>query len=172
MKSHRPSQFLRLAIVSSFALASSLCAVSGQAATSTSSMGVSATVVANCTVTANAIAFTGYIGAALDASTTVSATCTNGTAAAITLSEGANADTGSTATVPVRRLKEGANYLGYQLYSDTGRATVWGNDATSDVGFTGTGVAQSFIVYGRVAGGQTPMIGEAYADTVTVTVTF
>jgi spore coat protein U-like protein len=170
MKSHRPSYFLRLAIVSSFALASSLCAVSGQAATSTSSMGVSATVVANCTVTANAIAFTGYIGAALDASTTVSATCTNGTAAAITLSEGANPDTGSTAALPVRRLKDGLNYLGYQLYSDAGRATVW--DATSGVSFSGSGVAQPFTVYGRVASGQTPMIGQAYADTVTVTVTF
>jgi spore coat protein U-like protein len=150
---------------------------SSLAATETSDLGVSATVTANCTITTTAVSFGTYdpivthASDALESTGTVTTTCTNGAAATITLGQGANADTGSTDAAPVRRMISGTDYLGYQLYSDSARTTVWGNDATTDVAVTGTGGAVDTTVYGSVPGGQNVPAG-SYADTVVATVTF
>jgi spore coat protein U-like protein len=64
-----------------------------------------------------------------------------------------------------------ADYLSYQLYSDSGLTTVWGNTSGTGVGVTGTGAAVSTTVYGSVAAGQNVPTG-SYADTVAATVTF
>ena len=70
-------------------------------------------------------------------------------------------------------MKSGANTLGYQLYLDSGRTTVFGDGtaSSSTKSGTGSGSAQSISVYGRVptlAG----VVPGSYTDTVTVTITY
>lgn len=150
---------------------------SSYAATQTANLNVSATVSANCTITTSAVAFGAYdpivthASTALTSTGTVTTTCTSGAAATVALGQGSNANTGSTDAAPVRRMLSGSNYLSYQLYSDSGRANVWGNDTTTDVAVTGTGGAVNTTVYGSVAAGQNVPAG-TYADTVVATVTF
>lgn len=156
-----------------------IAAASGSAVagTATSNLPVSATVSANCTIDASGgVAFGAYDpivtnkSTALTATGTVSTTCTNGSSATITLDQGANAGTGSTAAAPLRRMLAGtSNYLSYQLYSDSAMTTVF--DGATGVGVTGTGAAVSTSVYGSVAAGQNVPAG-SYADTVVATVTF
>src|SRR5512139_2822690 len=116
------------------------------AATATSNLSVTASVAANCAITTSAVAFGAYdpaitnASAALDGSGSVLVTCTSGASTTVTLGEGSNAAGGSTAAVPLRRMKDsGTNFLAYFLYSDTGRSTVWGNTVGSGVAHTGTG---------------------------------
>lgn len=147
------------------------------AATQTANLDVSATVSASCTISTAAVAFGTYdpvvtnATSALDATGTVTTTCTNGSSVTILLGQGANADSGSTDAAPARRMISGTDYLNYQLYSDTARTVVWGNDATTDVAETGTGTAVSTTVYGSVPAGQNVPAG-SYTDTVVATVSF
>lgn len=109
----------------------------------------------------------------IDQKSSISVQCTKNTPYSIGLNAGVNASTeGDVAT---RRMKgTGANdYVGYQLYSDEGRQTVWGNTEKKDVvaSKTGDGTAQSYQVYGRVPK-SAPIAAGTYTDTVTVTVTF
>jgi spore coat protein U-like protein len=148
------------------------------AGTATSSLSVTATVAANCAISTAPVAFGAYDPVAANATTpldgtgTVTVTCTSGDAATITLGQGSNPGTGSTDAAPVRQMKDtGGALLGYSLYSDTGRTTVWGNTAGTGVAETGTGAAQAVTVYGAVAAGQNVPTG-SYSDTVVATVTF
>lgn len=158
-----------------------IAAMSGTAiaGTATSNLAVSATVAANCTIDASAgLAFGTYDPIVTNKSTaapgsgTISTTCTNGASATITLGQGANAASGSTDAAPLRRMLSGTtNYLNYQLYSDSGDTTVWGNTSATGKSVTGTGAAVSTTVYGSIAAGQNVPAG-SYADTVVATVTF
>ena len=173
---------LKLAVTAAIVL----FAASGtaSAATATSNMPISASVAASCSIDASTgVAFGAYDPAvanattALDQTGTISTTCTSGAAVAITLGQGANADTtnGSTDAAPLRRMSDGQatpTYMSYQLYSDSGRTSVWNNDTTGDVPVTGTGTAVSTTVYGRIPAGQTSVIAGSYTDTVVATVTF
>lgn len=174
MKTLTAQKLRKLTLASTVALAAGWGSLAHAA---TDTLAVSADVVANCAITTAAMAFGNYdpvvtnASTALDGTGTVTVTCTTGSAAAITLGQGANAATGSTDAAPARRLVNATNYLSYSLFSDTGRAAVWGNDTTVDVATTGTGAADAHTVYGRVAAGQNQPAG-AYADTVVATVTF
>jgi len=146
--------------------------------TAQANLSVTASVTANCTISTTAVAFGAYdpitanASTALDGTGSVSVTCTSGASAKVTLDQGANADTGSTDTVPARRLTDGSShYLSYTLYQDSGRTTAWGNTAATGVASTGTGSAVSLSVYGSVSSGQNVPAG-SYADTVVATVTF
>ncbi len=137
-------------------------------ATSTSTFQVTATVASSCTVAATTLAFGNYTLAQLDGSSTITATCTNGTAYTI----GLDAGTFAGATTSTRRMTgPSASGLSYSLFSDSGRTTNWGNVTGSWVSGTGSGAAQVLSVYGRIPASQTASIG-SYADTITVTVTF
>lgn len=137
-------------------------------ATSTSTFQVTATVASSCTVTATSLAFGNYTLAQLDGTSTITATCTNGT----TYTIGLDAGTFSGATTSNRRMTgPSAAGLSYSLFSDSGRTTNWGNATGSWVSGTGTGAAQVLTVYGRIPANQTALIG-SYTDTVTVTVAF
>ncbi|NMG35433.1 fimbrial major subunit CsuA/B family protein [Azoarcus sp. TTM-91] len=136
-------------------------------ATATATFSVTATVLANCIVSASPLAFGNYSSLQLDATTTVTVTCTSGT----TYNVGLDAGIGSGATVTTRRMS-GVGTLNYTLYSDSARTTVFGNTVgTNTVAATGTGSAQPLTVYGRIPGGQYPAAG-SYTDTITVTVTY
>jgi spore coat protein U-like protein len=148
------------------------------AATQTSNLSVTASVAANCSISTAAVAFGAYdpvganASANLDATGTVTVTCTSGASTGITLGQGANADTGSTDDVPLRRLTDGSsNFLDYGLFTDASRSTVWGNTAATDVAHTGTGSSTNLTVYGRIPSGQSVPTG-SYTDTVVATVTF
>ncbi|HEV2271319.1 MAG TPA: spore coat U domain-containing protein [Steroidobacteraceae bacterium] len=149
-----------------------------QAGTATSSLSVTATVSANCTITTAPVAFGAYDPIVtnatnpLDGTGTVTVTCTNGSAVAVTLGQGTNAAGGSTDAAPARQMKDaGTDLLAYTLYQDSGRTTVWGNTVGTSVSDTGNGTAQSLTVYGAVAAGQNVPAG-SYSDTVVATVTF
>lgn len=143
------------------------------AATTSTTFNVSATVVATCTVSASALNFGAAIptpvNAPVDATSTVTATCSNSVPYTVAL----NAGQGAGATVATRRLSSGTNTVNYSLYLDAARTTLWGDGTAGTVqnSLTGTGVAQPIVVFGRIPAGQTPAIG-TYNDVVTVTVTF
>ncbi|EIL87364.1 hypothetical protein UU9_16351 [Rhodanobacter fulvus Jip2] len=169
------------------ALIAAFAAVSGTAiaGTDTDNLSVSATVTASCTVDSTTeVAFGTYDPVADNASTgidlttssgAIATTCTNGSSATITLGQGANSDTGSTDTAPLRRMVGATNtdeYLSYSLCQDsTACATVWGNDAGTGQVVTGTGASDSVVVYGSAPKGQN-VKADTYSDTVLVTVTF
>jgi spore coat protein U-like protein len=136
--------------------------------TATSTFQVTATVASSCTVAATTLAFGNYTLAQLDGSSTITATCTNGT----TYTIGLDAGTFAGATTSTRRMTgPSASGLSYSLFSDSGRTTNWGNATGSWVSGTGNGAAQVLSVFGRIPASQTAQIG-SYADTITVTVTF
>jgi spore coat protein U-like protein len=153
-------------------------ASSADAVTATSNLSVTASVTANCTIATAPVAFGAYdpvsvnATAALNGTGTVSVTCTSGATTTVTLGQGSNAATGSTAAVPARRLKDGGtDLLTYSLYSDTGRTIVWGDTAGTGVPHTGTGTLTAITVYGAVNPGQNVPAG-SYSDTVVATITF
>jgi spore coat protein U-like protein len=166
---------LRTACAAALASTVAVSGIAVAASPATSNLGVSASVTANCTITTVAVAFGAYdpvsanAAAALTNSGKVTVNCTNGSPGSITLGQGANANTGSTAAIPLRRMLAGTtNYLSYALYSDSGLATVW---ADTPIVHTGTGVSTDLTVYGSVAAGQNVPVG-SYADTVVATITF
>jgi spore coat protein U-like protein len=146
--------------------------LSGQSATS--SLTVSASVSKNCTISTAPVNFGAYDPVTANATTpldgigTVTVTCTKGAPAKVGLSVGSNAQ-GTT-----RRMAGGtAAYLNYELYKDTGRATVWGDttDTALDIPPAPNRNPRNFTVYGRVATAQDAAVGN-YTDTVVATVNF
>lgn len=141
------------------------------AATDTDTFQVTATVVSSCDVDAADMGFGSYdpvSATPLDASTTMQVRCTNGTGYVIALNPG----TGSGATTASRRMTNGANTLSYSLYQDVGRTALWGQSGGVDtVAGTGNGAAQNLTIYSRAPAYQTAPAG-AYADTITVTLTY
>jgi spore coat protein U-like protein len=144
----------------------------GQSASA--SLTVTANVTKNCTITTAPVNFGAYdpvtanATAALDGVGTVTVTCTKGAPAKVGLSTGGNAQ-GAT-----RRMTGGVDaYLTYELYKDTGRATVWGDtlDTALDIPAAPNRNPRPFTVYGRIAGAQDATVG-TYTDTVLATVNF
>lgn len=111
----------------------------------------------------------GVLAANVDTTSTINLTCSTSTPYDVALNAGANPATAGDVTT--RRMANGSSYVSYQMYSDSGRTTVWGNSTTNDVSGTGNGSAQTLTVYGRVPSQTTPAAG-TYTDTVTITVTY
>lgn len=143
--------------------------------TATATFLVSLTLQANCTISANPLSFgtNGVLTTALNQQTTVAVDCTNTTPYNVGLDGG----TVSGSTVTSRLLAGTASgntstTVGFQLYQDSGRTTVWGNtQGTNTVGGTGTGSVQSITVYGQIPIQATPR-PDTYQTTVTATVYF
>jgi spore coat protein U-like protein len=142
--------------------------------TQSTSLAVNATVVKNCTITTAPVAFGNYDSVAanatapLDGIGTVTVACTKGAPAKVGLGVGSNGQ-GTTR----RMLAAAAEYLTYELYKDTGRATIWGNgpDTGLDIPAAPNQTPRAFTVYGRVPQAQEAAVG-AYTDTVVATVNF
>jgi spore coat protein U-like protein len=137
---------------------------------------VTASVENSCVITGGTLAFGVYdtiTGAAVDASTAIRVECTAGATATITLGEGANADVGSTADDPERRLSDGgSSFLAYELFIDSNRGSEWGDTLGTGKEYTAVDANPAAqTVYGRITSGQDVAAG-AYADTVVATVTF
>lgn len=165
-------QTLRLTKIAAVAAVSAIVAIASVpavATTTTASLAISANVLSTCSLTGGSIPFGTYTSAQLDQSGTMSVLCTNGVPYTVALDAGA----GSGATISARKMTgSGGGTLNYSLYRETGRTSNWGNTGTSDtVAGTGSGVAQTVTVYGRIPAGQTPLVG-SYTDTVTITLTY
>lgn len=141
------------------------------AATTTSTFTAQIVIQANCVINStNTLDFgtSGVITANIDAQADISVQCTNTTAYDV----GLDAGNGASGTIATRTMENGAAAVNYQMYSDAGRTTNWGNTVGTDtVSGVGTGAAVTHTVYGRVPPQATPAPG-TYTDTVTVTVTF
>ena len=138
---------------------------------------VSASVWYDCTVSASPLDF-GTVGANLvqgpvDATGSISVTCTLGAPYAISLDRGQS----PAATVANRKLSRvgGPQTLDYQLYRDAARNQPWGDGSlgTDTVNASGAGVNSPRVhtVYGRLARQAPPQNG-TYNDTITVTVSY
>jgi spore coat protein U-like protein len=138
--------------------------------TSQYSFTVSATLVASCNVSATTLNFgsAGILSSNVNATSTVTATCTSTSPYNI----GLNAGTGSGATVTNRKMTSGGATMKYSLYSNSARTTNWGNTVGTDtVSGTGSGLGQSYTVYGQVPSQTTPAPA-TYSDTIVATVTY
>ncbi|WP_260928889.1 spore coat U domain-containing protein [Novosphingobium sp. 9] len=162
-------RFRNLAAVLALGAAATI-PLSAQAATATDPMAVTATVISACIIDAADLPFGNYdptSSTPKDMNTTITVTCTVGTPFTV----GLNAGSTSGATVTTRQMANGANRLGYALYSDTGHATNWGNTSGTDTPAQATATATSTVmtVYGRIAARQNVPAG-SYTDSVTATV--
>lgn len=140
------------------------------AATRTAKFKVTATVQSDCTVTATDLAFgtVGIIQNNVDATSTISVTCTPNTPYTLGLNEG----TAAGSTVDARLLANGASTMSFQLYSDAQRTQVWGiTDGVNTVGGSGTGQASNFTVYGRIPTQAAPPVGN-YTTEITATISY
>ncbi|RZI78097.1 MAG: SCPU domain-containing protein [Variovorax sp.] len=132
------------------------------------------------TVSAGAIAFGNYnpnaAAGASDATSTISVTGTLfGVGLLNTIAYTISLSPGSASTVADRRLIGGGS-LGYNLYTDSGRTSVWGTDTVSDsisvlAAVLGVSVTRNYTVYGRIPAGQYVAPG-SYSNTIVVTVTY
>jgi spore coat protein U-like protein len=155
-----------------FVVAALLPCAAYAAGSDTDSFEVTATVLASCEVTASDLAFGDYDPVAatpLDAETTLSVTCTNGTAYDVGMSVG----DGSGASMAQRRMTNsgGSQTLNYVLYQDDQRAVLWGNTGADRLSGIGDGTPDTIDVYGRIPMQQTAPAGD-YADTIIVTVSW
>ena len=145
------------------------------AATATSTFQVTASVATQCTVGAADLNFgtVDPLGGNVDQTTTVTVRCTKNTSYTI----GLNAGTTTGATLAQRLMANGSDTMNYNLYTDAGRTTVWGNSAAAPAWVSGAGAGmgspQVLTVYGRVPSGQTNLAVGSFAETaITVTVTY
>jgi spore coat protein U-like protein len=137
---------------------------------------VSATVQKNCSVTANNLSLGSVAaGAAIaSGSSTLSVTCAYNTPYYIGLAPQNVSSTTGAGTM--KGTGSNANTVTYQLYSNSGMSTIWGNTATTTtvgngMSGTGTGVATSFTVYAKSTS-STDVQPDNYSDTVQVNVNY
>jgi spore coat protein U-like protein len=147
-----------------------------QALTTTTTFAVTATVQSTCAATATTLAFPNYTpgGGAQIGNTSISVKCTKNTPFTVSLNAGS-----TTGDAFLQRLMaSGANTLQYNLYTTAALGTVFGDGTggTGTIAGTGLGVAtaNSVQVFGQVPDNATNQaaIPGAYADTITVTVTY
>ncbi len=165
---------MRKSITAAFFAAMAATSTVALPATTTTTFAVTAIVGASCTLgTVTTLGFGTYdplTATDNDATTSIAVTCTLLTSYNI----GLNAGTTTGGTVAQRKMQgvTPANTLNYNLYSNAGRTTIWGNTiGTNTVAATGSGTAQNHTVYGRIANG-TAANADTYSDTITVTVTY
>jgi spore coat protein U-like protein len=146
------------------------CATIGTKNATSAAFTVTATYPATCSVAAATLNFSsqGVLTANVDASSTLTATCSSTTAYTVALN-GGNAG----ASDPTqRKMSKASEQITYGLYRDSARSQVWGSTTgTNTASGTGSGLGQSFTVFGRVPAQTTPSPG-TYLDTIVATLTF
>jgi spore coat protein U-like protein len=140
------------------------------AATATATLTVSANVISSCTVSNGTLAFGNYAPTGtgnVDQTGTFTVACTKGTGATVGLGDGDNFSSGA------RRMKNGSEYLTYELYKESGHTNVWGNagGALVTLAAASSNAAQTLTVYGRIPPGQDVSVG-SFGDSVQITVTY
>jgi spore coat protein U-like protein len=162
-------------------------ATSSWGATASATFSVTTTVPQTCLISTLPVSFGAYnqVGGAnnVDASGSVSLTCTKNASVTVDLNGGLNLNGG------VRRMHSAAqnDVLNYDLYKASaatptaacvgGYSALWGTAVASGTTFTpssafGATNAQVFNICGRIPSGQDPSPAIDYTDTVTATVTY
>lgn len=165
--------FRALGAVAGMALAAAC--FNAEAGTATANLQVQITLIASCAISANTLNFgssVGVLNAVVNGSSTLSVTCSNTTPYTVGLDAGTVA--GSTIATRLMAGTTAGNTgttMQFQLYSDSGRTTQWGNSSGTWVGGTGNGSAQTLNVYGQVPVQTTPK-PDTYQTTITATVTY
>jgi len=152
-----------------------LCSIYGLAvaATATTTLPVSASVISVCIgLTATSLTFGNYDPTSASptyGSNSISMQCTLNNSYTIAL----NGGTTSGGTVALRKMTTGMQTLNYNLYTTSAHTVIWGDGSsgTSTVAGTGTGLTQTYNVYGGIPVRQTSPAG-VYSDVITVTVTY
>jgi spore coat protein U-like protein len=147
-----------------------LAAPAAQAATATGSFNVQVIIQETCIVTSPSSTTLDFgtqtlLNTNVDAQTNIGVQCTSGTDYDVSLDNGLNTS---------RRMRQGAtaNYINYQLYTNSTRTTIWPTAAgTAPYPNIANGSAQTITVYGRIPVQTTPPAG-TYTDTVAITVTY
>lgn len=95
-----------------------------------------------------------------------------------TVSYAIQLDGGAAASIPNRRMSSGAAQIFYQMYTTSGRATIWGNGTSGSVVVSDSFLLVSTIasiknytIYGRIPARQNVVPG-TFTDTVMVTLTY
>ncbi len=137
--------------------------------TATVNFNISAKGSSSCAISAGPLAFPNYTGSLINATSTISVTCTSGTPYNV----GLNAGTATGATVTKRSMTGPAGVLlSYKLFSNSAYTVNWGNTVGTDtVAGSGTGLAKSLTVYGQIPGAQSAPLGN-YTDTIIATITY
>lgn len=151
----------------------------GFGATATGTLSVSANVINSCTIgTVTGVtfaSFNGIINTTINASVNgiIPVTCTLNSSISISLDHGQNFLASN-----YRRMTDGSShYIGYQLYSDSGYTTKWGNTTDQPyiggpVASTGTGAVVNYLVYGQIVNTNSSVPAGSYSDSVGITVTY
>ena len=138
---------------------------------------------ASCTVSATGVAFGIYVptpATPTDNTGTVTVTC-SAVAQPVQYTIALNAGQNSGGSFSNRRMRNATSdtFLSYQLYANSTRTTIWGNDSggtstVADSYFCVLCVNQSrnYTAFGRLPGQQFSATPGVHTDTVTVTVTF
>lgn len=132
-------------------------------------LAVRARITANCTISVTDMTFPSQTIFTADVlqQSALTVTCTNNAPYWVSLDNGQNALSGQ------RRMRSGANYIDYELYRESARASRWG--ATKDVDTVagkGSATGQVIPVYGKIP---KPTISPApgkYVDQIIATVNF
>lgn len=173
MRNYFKQHPLSSAMFAAFAFGAATFGVNGYAAQSTGAFAVTASVTASCTVSGSPLGFGDFsaLGGDVDGTSTLTATCTNGSPYTIGLSAG----TGAGAAVTTRKLThtDAITLLNYNLSPVASGGINWDliGGTTTKAG-TGNGEAQAHTVFGRIPGGQTGAIVGTYSDTITATIDF
>jgi spore coat protein U-like protein len=138
--------------------------------TATGTLTVTAGIGTTCTVGNVGINF-GTVTTASAVTTTgnLQISCSNGLPYTLDLDAGVN----PAAANANRQMANGANRLGYNIYTTNTFTTVWGTGMVGGTSqsFTGTGAFQSLTTYLKIPAQAAPPTG-IYTDTVTITATF
>ncbi|MGB6725553.1 MAG: spore coat protein U domain-containing protein [Terracidiphilus sp.] len=137
--------------------------------TATTTFTVTVVITATCSISTGNLSFGNYAGVILDATSTVTVTCTN----LAPFDVGLNAGTATGATVTTRKMTGPAGaLLSYLLFRDSGHSLNWGNTVGTDtLHSAGTGTAVQYTVYGQIPAAQFVRAG-LYNDTIVATVTY
>lgn len=119
-----------------------------------------------CILSSTGVAFGNYntlTSSALDGAGDISVSCDVLSSVTVKLSAGSG-------TIEQRVMTAGTAQLNYNLYTDSGRTTVWGDGITGST-VSATGVLITFPVYGRIPALQNVVAG-SYGDSITITVSY
>ena len=137
----------------------------------------------SCSVSAPNVSFGSYdvfAGSPITSTTTISVTCTlTGGGGNTDINYAIALSPGLSNSFVQRTMTSGANALGYNLYSNSTRTTVWGDGSGAAPTVSGTMTltkstrthTDSPTVYGSVPALQDVGVG-AYSDNITITVTY
>lgn len=134
----------------------------------------------DCTVSASSVSFGTYdvfSSTDLDAAGNVRVSCSLLGLTSLLVNYDILLSTGTAGSYAPRKMYNGTYVLAYNLYTTSGRTTVWG-DGTGGTSFINDGyllglftVNRDYPVYGRLPAGQDVPAG-FYSDTITVTVNY